>query len=125
MKKKWLAVGSGIAHDGDINKLKLAIFRKMENGRAYPMLVRPSELQLDDFLYLETFDKSNYCSLEDFHRSEDGEIDYWVFSDSGISVLKQADMMKMTKALMDKEFKNVNNKGETLLISIKQASDNA
>jgi hypothetical protein len=120
MVNKWLAVGSGLIYSGDINKLKLAIFRVMENSRAYPMLVKPSELQLDDLLFLETADKSDYCVLEDFHRNDKGEIDYWVFSESGIPITKQTAMMKMTRALLDKEFKNVNNEGETLLISIKQ-----
>lgn len=112
-------------YNGDVNKLKLAIFRIMENSRAYPMLVKPTELQLNDLLFLETMDQSNYCSLEDFHRTEKGEIDYWVFSDSGISIPKQTAMMKMTKALLNKEFNNVNNEGETLLISIKQGNPNA
>lgn len=125
MNKKWLAVGTGIVYSGDTTKLKLAIFRIADNTRAYPMLVKPSELQLDDLLFLETKDKISYCRLEDFHRNEKDEIDYWVFSDSQIPIIKQTKMMKMTKALMSEEFKTVGHEGETLLISIKQGQPDA
>lgn len=124
MNKKWLAVGSGIVYTGDLNKLRLAIFREEENHRAYPKLVKTAELQLNDLMFLETADRSGYCRLEDFHRTEAGEIDYWVFSDSAIPVNKQASMMKLTRALLDKEFVANSSPGETLLISIKQKPSN-
>ena len=124
MKNKWMAVGWGIVFKGEINKLKLAIFRKAENKRAYPMLVRCNELQLNDILFLETADRSDYCVLNDFHCNELGAIDYWVFTESGIETKKQEAMMKLTKELLDQEFDKINSEGETLLISVKQRNPN-
>lgn len=120
MIKKWLAVGTGLDYPGDITKIKLAIFRVMENKRAYPLLVKPRDLKLDDLLFVETEGKSDYCALEDFHIDKNGNIDYWVFRDSGIAVHKQRAMMQMTQVLLSKEFNDVKNDGDTFLISIKQ-----
>jgi len=117
---KWLAIGNGIEHDGDINKVKLAIFRILDNTRAFPMLVKTSELQLNDILFLETSNRSEYCTLWDFHRSPENEIDHWVFTASNIDIPKQSQMMRMTKALLDKEFNSVTKQGETVLLSVRQ-----
>ena len=126
MKRKWMAVGfGGIKFDGDLNKLKLAIFRVAENNRAYPMLVKPSELQLDDLLYLDTTDKSGYARLEDFHRKFSGEVDFWCFSACEIPIQKQTAMMHLTKQLLSKEYSPERKTDDTVLVSIRQDSGNA
>jgi hypothetical protein len=124
MEHKWLAVGTGIIYQGDTSKLKLAIFRVAENSRAFPQLVSTQELQLGDLLFLETYDKSQYCKLQDFHRNEKSEIDYWVFEESGIPLDKQRSMMSLTKMLLSREFKSMQDQDTTLLISIKQKNHN-
>lgn len=118
--RRWLAAGQGIVYNGDINKLKIAIFRIMENKRAYPMIVKTKELQLDDLIFTETVDRSGYCHLYDFHRDAEGNINYWLFSDSGISIKKQKQMMNLVKVLLDKEYSKSRQSDETLLISVRQ-----